>query len=77
MLMRLGAVKGVMIGRGWARNGLWLVILPYVPGINQWAEGLTVSFETPDGQTGRDAVYALQMQTKEDAQALAQLLRGT
>lgn len=40
------------------------------------AEGYCVSFETPDGDTGRDAVYAFHMRTKEDAQALARLLEG-
>lgn len=67
----VSAVKRVKIGRGWARNGLWLVIPLYVPGLNQMAEGYCVSFEAPDGETGRKAVYALHMQTKEIAQSLA------
>ena len=72
----VSAVKGVMIGRGWARKGLWLVIPPYVAGVNKWAEGYCVSFEAPDGDTGGDAVYAFHMRTTEDAQALAKLLEG-
>jgi len=70
----VSAVKRVKIGRGWARKGLWLVIPLYVPGLNQMAEGYCVSFEAPDGETGRDTVYALHMQTKEIAQSLAGLL---
>jgi hypothetical protein len=69
-------VKRVKIGRGWARNGLWLAIPLFVPGINQWAEGSVVSFEAPDGETGRDAVYAFQMQTGHEASALAELLEN-
>lgn len=72
----VSAVKDVKIGRGWARKGLWLVIPPYVAGINKMAEGHCVSFEAPDGDTGRDAVYAFHMRTKEDAWALAKLLEG-
>ena len=72
----VSAVKRVMVGRGWARNGLWLVIAPYVAGINKMAEGYAVSFEAPDGERNRDAVYALHMQTKEEAQALVRLLEG-
>ncbi len=70
----LSAVKRVKIGRGWARNGLWLVIPLYIPGLNQMAEGYCVSFEAPDGETGRDGVYALHMQTKEIARSLEESL---
>ena len=72
----VSAVKRVTVGRGWARNGLWLVIAPYVAGINTMAEGYAVSFEAPDGERDGDAVYALHMQTKEEAQALVRLLEG-
>jgi len=74
--LAVSAVKRVMVGRGWARKGLWLVIAPYVAGINKMAEGYTVSFEAPDGETDGDAVYALHMQTREAAQALVRLLEG-
>ena len=70
----VSAVKRVMVGRGWARKGLWLVIPLYVAGINKMAEGYTVSFEASDGETDGDAVYALHMQTEEEAQALVRLL---
>ena len=43
--------------------------------MNKWAEGFCVSFEAPNGDTGREVIYALHMQTKEDAQALARLLQ--
>jgi hypothetical protein len=69
-------VKRVMIGPEWARNGLWLVIPPYVPLVNQAAKDYCVSFEAPDGETGEDAVYAFHMQTQEDAQVLARALQA-
>ena len=68
--------KRIRIGRGWARNWLWLVILPFVAQINKLSEGLVVSFEAPDGETGKDAVYAFLMPNKDKAQALAKLLEG-
>ncbi|MHB0874447.1 MAG: hypothetical protein ACYC5O_00230 [Anaerolineae bacterium] len=72
----LSAVRDVRIGKGWARKGLSLIIMSYVPGINSMAEGLAVSFEAPDEQTGNDVVYALHMRTIEEAQALAAALGG-
>jgi hypothetical protein len=54
----LTAVKRVRVGRGWARNSLWLVILPYVAQINEISEGRVVSFEAPAGDVAGDAVYA-------------------
>ena len=75
-MFAVSAVKRVTVGRGWARKGLWLVIAPYVAGINKMAEGYAVSFEAPDGERNGSAVYALHMQTKEEAQALVRLLEG-
>jgi hypothetical protein len=69
-------VKRVRIGPDWARNGLWLVIPPYVPLVNQAAKDYCVSFEAPDGETGEDAVYAFHMQTQEDAQVLVRALQA-
>jgi hypothetical protein len=66
----------VRIGSGWARKGLWLVILPYVAGINKMAEGYAVSFEAAAGDVAGDAVYAFHMHTKEEATELARLLQG-
>ncbi|MGD2145843.1 MAG: hypothetical protein PVH41_04015 [Anaerolineae bacterium] len=71
---RVSDVEDVRIGRGWARRGLWLAIPLYVPGLNQMSKGYCVSFEAPDRQTGRDAVYALHMRTEEEAETLAELL---
>ena len=53
---------------------MWLLILPYVAGINSLAEGFCVSFEAPDGETGRDVVFALHMQSPDEARRLAGLL---
>ena len=72
----LDLVKRVKIGPGWARNGLWLVILPYVAGLNNVSEGHTLSFEAPAGDVAGDAVYAFHMHTEEDAAELARLLQG-
>jgi hypothetical protein len=72
----VGSVRRVKIGPGWARRGLWLVILPYVAGINKMAEGHAVSFEAPAGDTEGDAVYAFHMNTEEEARQLATLLGG-
>lgn len=72
----VGSVRRVKIGPGWARKGLWVVILPYVAGINKMAEGHTVSFEAPAGDTEGDAVYAFHMRTEEEAKQLATLLGG-
>lgn len=74
----LDTVNRVRVGKGWARKGMWLLILPYVAGVNSLAEGFCVSFEGPDGDIGREVVYALHMQTQEEARALAGLLeRGS
>lgn len=72
----VSAVRQVKIGPGWARNGLWLVILPYVAQIDKASEGHCVSFEAPAGDTSGDAVYAFHMHTAEDARALAALLEA-
>jgi hypothetical protein len=69
-------VKDVKIGRGWARKGMWLVIPHFIPGVNKWAEGYCVSFEAPDGEKGKEVVYALHMRTEEDARSLKKLLVG-
>ena len=70
------SVERVKIGPGWTRNGLWLVILPYVAGINKMSEGHAVSFEAPAGDAPGDAVYAFHMHKEEEAAELARLLKG-
>jgi hypothetical protein len=72
----LHTVKRIKIGSGWARKGMWLLILPYVAGINSLAEGFCVSFEAPSGKSGREVVYAMHMQSQDKAQTLARLLGG-
>ena len=72
----VSAVKRVKIGRGWARNGLWIVILPYVAQINKVSEGHVVSFEAPDGVKSGDSVYATYFWDENDASTLATLLEG-
>jgi len=66
----MSKVQDVRIGAGWARRGMWLLLLPYFKGIDAMAKGLAVSFVAPDG------IYALHMRTPEDANTLAALLKG-
>jgi len=70
----VSAVKRIKIGPGWPRRGMRLLILPYVAGINGVSKGLCVSFEAPDGMTGRYVGYALHMRSPRDAQTLAGFL---
>jgi len=70
----VNTVKRVKIGRGWARNGLWLILLPFIASLNKSSEGRVVSFEAPDGDTSKDAVYAFYMRIEDDPQDLAKLL---
>ncbi|MFC1907367.1 hypothetical protein ACFLW8_04710 [Chloroflexota bacterium] len=70
----LSSIRRVKIGRGWARNGLWLILLPFIVPLNKASEGRVVSFEAPDGDTGKDAVYAFYMRIEDDPKALARLL---
>jgi hypothetical protein len=67
-------VKRVKNGAGWARNGLQFVIPYFIPLVNKGAEGFTVSFEAPEGDSPRDVTYAIQFHKTEDAEALVKLL---
>jgi hypothetical protein len=69
-------VKNVRIGIGWARGAIRWIIAPYIPGINQMAKGMAVSFEAPDGVLSGSTVYALHMRSIEDADHLAMVLRA-
>lgn len=70
----LHEVKRVRVGRGWARRGMWLLILPYIAAVNKMSKGMCVSFEAPDGERDSDVVYALHMRSIEEASRLAGLL---
>ena len=72
----ISSIKRVKIGRGWARNGLWLILLPFVSGLNKASEGRAVSFEAPDGETEKDGVYVFYTNINDDPNALAKLLEG-
>jgi len=69
-------VKRVKIGAGWERNGLWFVIPQFIPLVNKGGEGLTVSFEVPEGDSPRDVTYAIHLPSREEAKALAKLLNA-
>ncbi|MHB1346233.1 MAG: hypothetical protein ACYCXK_01970 [Candidatus Humimicrobiaceae bacterium] len=65
-------VKNIKIGKGWARGIIWLAI-PYFILLIQ-AEGYCVSFEAPGSTGEKNLVYALHMQSKEDAARFAGIL---
>lgn len=72
----LSEVKNVRIGAGWARGSIRWIIAPYIPGIDQMAKGMAVSFEAPDGELPGYSVYALHMRSKTEATSLAAILKG-
>jgi hypothetical protein len=67
------AVREVDVGKGWAKGGLEVVLLPYRPGIDQMSEGLAVSFFAPD-EYGHEVRFAVSMYTPQCAAELAALL---
>jgi hypothetical protein len=67
----LHTVKNTRVGKGWARRGMWLLILPYIVVVDKMADGYCVSFEAPDGEREGERVYALHMRSKEEARRLA------
>jgi len=67
------SVREVDIGKGWAKGGLEVVLLPYKAGVDKMAEGLAVSFFAPD-EVGREVRFAMDMYTKEHARELAEML---
>lgn len=71
----LSAIRDVRIGAGWARRGMWLLLLPWLAGINAMAAGVAVSFVAPDG-TADGGVFALHLRSPEEAQSLANRLLG-
>ena len=70
------SVREVDVGKGWAKGGLEIVLLPYRAGIDKMAEGLAVSFFAPD-ELGREVRFAMDMYTHERARELAALLQPT
>ena len=69
-------VKDVKIGAGWARGAIRWIIALYIPGIDQMAKGMAVSFEAPDGILPGNTMYALHMRSKGEAARFAEILRG-
>jgi len=72
----ISSPERMRIGPGWARNGLWLVVLSYRAGINKTSEGHAVSLEAPARDIPGDGVYAFRMHTADDARTLAEVLSG-
>jgi hypothetical protein len=68
-----GSVHEVDIGKGWAKGGLEVVLLPYVTGVDRMAAGRAVSFFAPD-EYGRKVRFAMDMYTEEAARQLSQML---
>jgi hypothetical protein len=69
------SVREVDIGKGWAKGGLEVVLLPYTAGIDRLATGVTVSFFAPD-ELGREVRFAVDVYTPDHARKLAGLLRA-
>ncbi len=70
------SVRQVDIGKGWAKGGMEVVLLPYKAGVDKMAEGLAVSFYAPD-EHGREVRFAMDMYTPEHARELADALAET
>ncbi|MGM0366538.1 MAG: hypothetical protein ACQEP5_08400 [Actinomycetota bacterium] len=71
----LGNIGDVMLGKGWARKGLWMVIPYVVPLVDKAAEGFCVSFEASQyGNRGKNAVFAFHMQSRRQAEKLKEAL---
>jgi hypothetical protein len=70
------SVREVDIGKGWAKGGLEVVLLPYKAGVDKMAEGLAVSFFAPD-EYGREVRFAMDMYLPEYAGELSELLVRT
>lgn len=68
-------VREINIGKGWAKGGLEVVLLPYKAGVDKMAEGLAVSFFAPD-EAGREVRFAMDLYAPEHARELANLLAG-
>ena len=69
----LSSVQHVSVGPGWARRGIWLVVLPYYPLLDRLSR-CVVSFEAPASPEGGRAVYALLAASAAEARALAAAL---
>ena len=67
------SAREIDIGKGWAKGGLEVVLLPYRAGIDKLAEGVAVSFFAPD-EFGREVRFAIDLYTPEHAREVAGLL---
>jgi hypothetical protein len=72
---RLADIRDIKVGKGWERNGLWLVIPYVIPLINKVTEGLCISFEAPDSVTGEDRVYAFLLHSRKETEAFIDLVK--
>ncbi len=68
------SIQDIKVGKGWARGSIAWIIAPYVPGINQMAKDMAVSFSAPDGILPGLTVYALHFRSKEDASKFRDLI---
>ena len=57
-------IKDIKIGKGWERNGLWLVIPYVIPLINIISKDICISFTAYDEITNKDVVYAFLLADK-------------
>lgn len=67
------SVREINIGKGWAKGGLEVVLLPYKAQVDKMAEGRAVSFFAPD-EYGREVRFAVDVYSEEDAHELSDTL---
>ena len=70
------SVREINIGKGWAKGGLEVVLLPYKAQVDKMSEGRAVSFFAPD-EYGREVRFAVDAYSKEDAHELSDVLAKT
>lgn len=72
---RLAGIRDIRVGKGWERNGLWLVIPYVIPIINRVTAGLCISFEAPDSVTGEERVYAFLLHSRQETERFMDIVR--
>jgi hypothetical protein len=68
-------MEDVKLGAGWARGSVAWVIFPFVPGIDQMAKDVAVSFLAPDGELPGKSVFALHFRNTEEAKKFLALVK--
>ncbi len=69
-------MEDVKLGTGWARKSIAWIIFPFVPGIDQMAKDVAVSFLAPDGVLQGKSVYALHFRNTDEAKKFLELIQS-